>query len=95
MQAAGKGGRIIAKINGLLEPAIVQALYRASQAGVQHRPDLPGHLCAAAGSAGRQRQHPRRLDRGSLSGAQPESSTSATAAIRRSTSARPTGWTAT
>jgi polyphosphate kinase len=30
----GKRGRIIAKINGLLEPALVQALYRASQAGV-------------------------------------------------------------
>ena len=35
LQKAGKEGRIIAKINGLLEPAIVQALYRASQAGVK------------------------------------------------------------
>ena len=52
LQQAGKAGRIIAKINGLLEPAIVQALYRASQAGVQIdlicrgicslRPGLPG-----------------------------------------------------
>ena len=51
-QQAGKDGRIIAKINGLLEPAIVQALYRASQAGVKIdlicrgicalRPRLPG-----------------------------------------------------
>ncbi|HZT83445.1 MAG TPA: polyphosphate kinase 1 [Gemmataceae bacterium] len=51
-QKAGKGGRIIAKMNGLLEPAIVQALYRASQAGVRIdlacrgicalRPGLPG-----------------------------------------------------
>ncbi len=49
---AGKAGRIIAKINGLLEPAVVQALYRASQAGVKIelicrgicavRPGLPG-----------------------------------------------------
>ena len=49
---AGKPGRIIAKINGLLEPAVVQALYRASQAGVKVevicrgicalRPGLPG-----------------------------------------------------
>ena len=35
LQKAGKEGRIIAKINGLLEPAVVQALYRASQAGVK------------------------------------------------------------
>jgi polyphosphate kinase len=51
-QQAGKEGRIIAKINGLLEPAVVQALYRASQAGVKIdivcrgicalRPGLPG-----------------------------------------------------
>jgi polyphosphate kinase len=51
-QKAGKGGRIIAKINGLLEPVVVQALYRASQAGVRIdiicrgicalRPGLPG-----------------------------------------------------
>jgi polyphosphate kinase len=51
-QQAGKEGRLIAKINGLLEPAVVQALYRASQAGVRIdlicrgicslRPGLPG-----------------------------------------------------
>lgn len=51
-QKAGRKGRIIAKINGLLEPAIVQALYRASRAGVPIdlicrgicalRPGLPG-----------------------------------------------------
>src|SRR5207253_789147 len=51
-QAAGRSGRIIAKINGLLEPVVVQALYRASQAGVKIdlicraicalRPCLPG-----------------------------------------------------
>jgi polyphosphate kinase len=34
-QVAGGKGRIIAKLNGILEPAIVQALYRASQAGVR------------------------------------------------------------
>jgi polyphosphate kinase len=33
-QLAGGQGRIIAKLNGLLEPAVIQALYRASQAGV-------------------------------------------------------------
>jgi len=51
-QRAGKKARIIAKVNGLLEPAIVKALYRASQAGVPIdivcrgicalRPGLPG-----------------------------------------------------
>ncbi len=48
----GREGVIIAKINGVLEPTIVQALYRASQAGVRIdiicrgicalRPGLPG-----------------------------------------------------
>src|SRR5581483_8544506 len=52
LQLAGKEGRIIAKINGLLEPTVVQALYRASQAGVKIdlicrgicalRPGVPG-----------------------------------------------------
>jgi len=51
-QKAGRGGRILAKLNGVLEPAIIQALYRASQAGVKIdlvcrgicalRPGLPG-----------------------------------------------------
>ena len=31
---AGKPARVAAKVNGLLEPAVIQALYRASQAGV-------------------------------------------------------------
>jgi polyphosphate kinase len=49
---AGRAGRVIAKINGLLEPEIVKALYRASQAGVKIdlicrgicalRPQIPG-----------------------------------------------------
>ena len=49
---AGRLGRIIAKVNGLLEPAVVQSLYRASQAGVKIdlicrgicalRPGIPG-----------------------------------------------------
>jgi polyphosphate kinase len=53
IQKAGKEGRITAKLNGLLEPKVVQALYRASQAGVKIdmvcrsvcalRPGLPGY----------------------------------------------------
>jgi polyphosphate kinase len=52
LQQSGREGRIIAKINGILEPAIVQSLYRASQAGVRIdlicrgicslRPGVPG-----------------------------------------------------
>lgn len=52
LQKTGKQGRIIAKINGILEPAIVKALYRASQSGVRIdlicrgvcslRPGIPG-----------------------------------------------------
>ncbi len=34
-QQQGKQGRIIVKINGLLEPAVIQALYQASQANVK------------------------------------------------------------
>jgi polyphosphate kinase len=44
-QQAGRGGRIIAKMNGLLEPVIVQALYRASQAGVRIDMNVRG-ICA-------------------------------------------------
>ncbi len=51
-QQSGGEGKIIAKINGLLEPAVVRALYQASQAGVRIdlicrgicslRPQIPG-----------------------------------------------------
>jgi polyphosphate kinase len=51
-QKSGGEGRIIAKINGVLEPVVIQALYRASQAGVHIdlicrgicalRPGIPG-----------------------------------------------------
>jgi polyphosphate kinase len=51
-ERSGRKGRIIAKINGLLEPKVVQAIYRASQAGVKIdiicrgicalRPGIPG-----------------------------------------------------
>jgi polyphosphate kinase len=50
--ALGPKGRILAKLNGILEPGVMQALYRASQAGVKIdivcrgvcalRPGVPG-----------------------------------------------------
>lgn len=51
-QRAGKPARLLVKLNGILEPAVVKALYRASQAGVKIdiacrgicslRPGIPG-----------------------------------------------------
>lgn len=51
-QKAGKPARLLVKVNGILEPAVVKALYRASQAGVRIdiacrgicslRPGVPG-----------------------------------------------------
>ena len=51
-QKAGKPARVLVKVNGILEPAVVKALYRASQAGVKIdiacrgicslRPGVPG-----------------------------------------------------
>jgi polyphosphate kinase len=42
-QRAGRGGRIVAKMNGLDDVPIIQALYRASQAGVEIDLIVRGH----------------------------------------------------
>ncbi len=95
LQQAGKDGRIIAKINGLLEPAVVQALYRASQAGVKIDLICRG-ICRLAAGTARASARTSASSRSSIaSWSTAGSSTSATAATRRCTSARPTGWTAT
>ena len=62
----GNEGRITAKLDSLGDPELVEALYEASQAGVQI--DLAGarHLLSTPRSSRAQRQHPRPLDPRSL-----------------------------
>lgn len=51
-QRAGRGGRIIAKMNGLDDVPIIQALYRASQAGVEIDLIVRGHCRLRPGVPG-------------------------------------------
>jgi polyphosphate kinase len=90
---AGKEGRIIIKANALLEPQAIQALYKASQAGVKIDLIIRGICCLRPAS-----QECRRtsacVPSSAASWSIPGSSISTMTATTRSSAPAPTGWTA-
>ncbi len=70
-------GRIVFKVNSIVDPGVITALYRGEPGRRAHRPHRARHVLRGAGSAACQRDHRGALDRGPLPGALPDPRASA------------------